>query len=217
MTGGSKCDCLMVLLLDLAVKWDWHPSCMFDTDWQLLRVPKFQICHSCCTRYKGYCMPWCWYVNKSGYYFFVGKRVVELSVCFVWFLQSTPCTCIYLVPSISSSHAVYFCVMSVPVKCKYVFLFSTCNIWKKHYLKANIAELIWQCQYIIFPDLGNPKLHIFVGFSLPTPSALYFHALYIRHTQRCGTRCVLPKTALCETFSTVRGWALTGFWWISAV
>lgn len=51
MTGGSKCDCLMVLLLNLAVKWDWHPSYTFDTDWQLLRVPKFQTSHSCCTRY----------------------------------------------------------------------------------------------------------------------------------------------------------------------
>lgn len=51
MTGVSKCDCLMALLLDLAVKRDWHPSYMFDTDWQSLRVPKFQTSHSCFTRY----------------------------------------------------------------------------------------------------------------------------------------------------------------------
>lgn len=32
--------------------------------------------------------------------------------------------------------------------------------------------------YIIFPDLGNTKLHIFVGLSLQTPCALYSVLIY---------------------------------------
>lgn len=76
--------------------------------------------------------------------------------------------------------------------------------------------------YIIFPDLGKHKIaHFFVGLSLPTPCALYSlstHALYIWYTHRCAAYCcVLSQPASLETFSTVRGWALAGLWWIWAV
>lgn len=67
---------------------------------------------------------------------FVCKSVFDLSVYFVWLLFGyclvivfTMCPmhtdCIYLVPSISSFHIVYFCGMYVPVKMQIrVFIFN---------------------------------------------------------------------------------------------
>lgn len=53
--------------------------------------------------------------------------------------------------------------------------------------------------YIIFPDLGNTKLHIFVGLSLPTPCALYSVlscSVHMVYTEMWGTLLCLT-TACC--------------------
>lgn len=44
--------------------------------------------------------------------------------------------------------------------------------------------------YTIFPDMGNTKLHIFVGLSLPTPCALYSVlscSVHMVYTEMWGT------------------------------
>lgn len=54
--------------------------------------------------------------------------------------------------------------------------------------------------YIIFPDLGNTKLHIFVGLSLPTPCALYSVlscSVHMVYTEMRGT--LLCFTTTCCT------------------
>lgn len=51
--------------------------------------------------------------------------------------------------------------------------------------------------YIIFPDLGNTKLHIFVGLSLPTPCALYSVlscSVHMVYTEMWGTLLCLTTT-----------------------
>lgn len=58
--------------------------------------------------------------------------------------------------------------------------------------------------YIIFPDLGNTKLHIFVGLSLPTPCALYsvlscsVHVIYTLIW--CTLLCFYHNLLYKETF-----------------
>lgn len=123
---GSKCDCSMVLLLDLAVKWDWRPSYLSDwltnSYWEYL---SFKRAIHAGTDLKGTECLGVRYVNKSGYYFMFVNMCWNCYVQFL-FLQRTSMhmDCIYIVPSISSFHIVYFCGMYVPVKmqiCVFIF------------------------------------------------------------------------------------------------
>lgn len=91
--AGSKCDCLIIILLDFAVKWERIPSNVFGTDWQWLRISKFQASHSCCTRCWGYWMPWCWFISKSGSYvclFFLSYQSVLFGCRFMIYIYNVP-------------------------------------------------------------------------------------------------------------------------------
>lgn len=79
--------------------------------------------------------------------------------------------CIYLVPSTSSFHIVYFCGLYVPVKMQIcVFLFSTCNICKKQTNKKNIRRGLVLLNYddnvsiYNFPRYGKHKIAHFCWF-----------------------------------------------------
>lgn len=90
-------------------------------------------------------------------------------------------------------------------------------------MKTSTAEFkMTMSVYIISPDLGKHKIaHNFFCWFEPSNTmraVLSTHVLYIWYTQRCAAYCcVLSQPASLETFSTVRGWALTGLWWIGAV
>lgn len=118
--GSSSGPCCEVGLTSLIPVWlsDW----LTNSYWEYL---SFKRAIHAGTDLKGTECLGVRYVNKSGYYFMFVNMCWNCYVQFL-FLQRTSMhmDCIYIVPSISSFHIVYFCGMYVPVKmqiCVFIF------------------------------------------------------------------------------------------------
>lgn len=185
--GSSSGPCCEVGLTSLRPVWltDW----LTNSYWEYL---SFKCVIHAGTDLKGTGCLGVRYVNKSGSYFLFVNVCWSCYVQFLFFAAyPMHMDCIYLVPSISSFHIVYFCGMYVPVKMQNMCFYFQLAIYVKR--KTNKQTKKDQYCWILndnvsisnFPWFGKHKNCTFffffsVGLSLPTPCALYSCSVHVR-------------------------------------